>query len=191
MNTTWAVTNLIHNDLITAKELVYDICNYDCTPPLKEAESAEYGACTFELNKRSVKFRVAKITPTKTGQFVTLWKRNGKGPIQPYDVSDAVDLFIISTRKDKHFGQFIFPKSILCEKGIISNNSKEGKRAIRVYPPWDITTSKQAQKTQKWQLDFFLEIPHNDIVDTDRSKMLYCSEDSIDETKLDSTNKRY
>ncbi|HLF51966.1 MepB family protein [Flavobacterium sp.] len=168
--------NLIHSDLIAAKELVYDICNFDCTQPLKEAESAEYGAYEFGLNGQSVKFRTAKITPTKTGQFVTLWKRNGKGPIQPYDVSDSVDLFIISTRKDNFFGQFIFPKSILCEQGIISNNAKEGKRAIRVYPPWDITTSKQAQKTQKWQLDYFLEIPDNGIIDIDRSKMLYRSE---------------
>jgi hypothetical protein len=37
-----------------------------------EAESAEYGAYTFELNDLSVRFRVAKITPTKIGQFVTL-----------------------------------------------------------------------------------------------------------------------
>ncbi|MET0759038.1 MAG: MepB family protein [Flavobacterium sp.] len=177
MNITWTATNLIHKDLIAAKELVYDTCGHTCTQPLKESESAEYGACTFELNKLSVKFRTAKITPTKTGQFVTLWKRNGKGPIQPYDVSDPIDLFIISTRKDNFFGQFIFPKSVLCEQAIISNNGKEGKRAIRVYPPWDLAPNKQAQKTQKWQLEFFLEIPYNGIIDIDRSKMLYRSED--------------
>ncbi|CAL1518798.1 MepB family protein [Chitinophaga sp. MM2321] len=159
-------------DLIAARKLVYDKCHYKYTEPLMEAESAEYGACTFELNGRAVRFRVAKITPTKTGQFVTIWKRNQKGPIQPYDLSDPVDLFIISTRKDNHFGQFIFPKTVLCAHDIVAGNGKGGKRGIRVYPPWDETTSRQAQKTQQWQLDFFLEIPDNKPIDFARSGML-------------------
>ena len=32
---------------------------------------------------------------------------------------------------------------------------------MRVYPPWDVTVSRQAQKTQKWQMAYFLEIPLN------------------------------
>src|SRR5258708_5952015 len=92
---------------------------------------------SFNLNGFFIRFRVAKITPTKIGQFVTLWKRIGNGPTQPYDTSDTVDFFIISTRKDDHFGQFVFPKSVLSEQGILSINGKGGKRGIRVYPPWD------------------------------------------------------
>lgn len=163
----------IHHDLLAAKELIYDKFNYECSLPIKEAESSEYGAYTFEINTLSVTFRVAKITPTKIGQFVTLWKRIDKGPIQPFDFADSIDLFIISTRKENRFGQFIFPKSVLCEQGIVSTNNKEGKRAIRVYPPWDVTLSKQAQKTQKWQLDYFLEIPSDKPIDLELLKKLH------------------
>jgi hypothetical protein len=163
----------IHPDLLVAKELIYDKYNYECSLPIKEAESSEYGAFTFEIDTLSVTFRVAKITPTKIGQFVTLWKRIGKGPIQPFDFTDSIDLFIISTRKDNRFGQFVFPKSVLCEQGILSANNKEGKRAIRVYPPWDETLSKQAQKTQKWQLDYFLEIPSDKPIDLQLLRKLY------------------
>ena len=163
----------IHHDLLAVKEIIYDPFNYECSIPIKEAESSEYGAYTFEVNTLSVKFRVAKITPTKIGQFVTLWKRIDKGPIQPFDFTDPIDLFIISTRKDNRFGQFVFPKSVLCEQGIISTNNKEGKRAIRVYPPWDVTLSKQAQKTQKWQLDYFLEISNDKPIDIKLLKKLY------------------
>jgi hypothetical protein len=136
-----------------------------------ESESTEYSACRFLLNNLTVLFRTAKITPTKTGQFVTLWKRINQGPIQPFDINDTIDFFIVSARKDNQFGLFIFPKSVLIIKEIVTDK-KEGKRAIRVYPPWDITTSKQAQKTQKWQLNYFLEIPQNQIIDLNRAKLL-------------------
>lgn len=163
----------IHSDLLHAKEHLYDSCNFEWTNLQKDKESAEYGAHSFQVNNQSVLFRSAKITPTKIGQFVTLWKRIDNGPIQPFDVSDGINLFIISTRKDNSLGQFIFPKSVLHDKGIISTNNIGGKRAIRVYPPWDETLNKQAQKTQQWQLDYFLEIPIDKPIDKERAKMLY------------------
>jgi hypothetical protein len=163
-------------DLIQIKKILLDIRNFEISHPILEQESSEYGACTFILNNLNIRYRTAKITPTKTGQFVTLWKRIDKGPIQPFDSNDPIDLFIISARKDDHFGLFIFPKSVLITKEIVSDK-KEGKRAIRVYPSWDVTTSKQAQKTQKWQLDYFLEINQNQIMDLKRAKSLFLAED--------------
>jgi hypothetical protein len=168
-------------DFFVAKELVYAPSGFDSSLPQIEPESPEYGACTFVLNGLSVCFRVAKITPTKIGQFVTLWKRTGKSPIQPFDLSDSIDFVVISVRKGDLFGQFVFPKLALCEKGIVSKNGQGGKRAIRVYPPWDKTTSSQAQKIQKWQLEYFLEIPSDRLVDTARFHMLYKLDKTIDD----------
>lgn len=169
----WVFTNTIHPDLLAAKELIYKPCGFKCSQPLREEESTEYGAYSFDLNGLSIRFRVAKIMPTKVGQFVTLWKRIEDGPIQPYDTNDPLDFFVVSTRKDNHFGQFVFPKPALCEQGVISKDKKGGKRAIRVYPPWDKTTNRQAQHTQKWQFEYFLEIPLNSSIDCTRSQMLY------------------
>jgi hypothetical protein len=163
-------------DLILIKKILIETGIFEISNPIPEQESSEYCACTFFLNNLNIRYRTAKITPTKTGQFVTLWKRIDKGPIQPFDNNDPIDLFIISARKDQHFGLFIFPKSVLITKEIVSDK-KEGKRAIRVYPPWDATTSKQAQKTQKWQLDYFLEINQNQIMDLKRVKSLFLAED--------------
>jgi hypothetical protein len=52
-------------------------------------------------------------------------------------------------------------------------NCKGGKRAIRVYPPWDKAESRQAEKTQKWQLEYFVEIPKNRSIDVEKFRSLY------------------
>jgi hypothetical protein len=169
----WSSSNTIHKDLLATKKFVYDLSKFQCSQPTIEVQNAEYGAYVFKLNALLIRFRVAKITPTKVGQFVTLWERIGDGAIQPYDISDPVDLFVISTRQGNKFGQFVFSKSVLCDKGILSSKGKGGKRAIRVYPPWDKPTSSQAQKTQAWQLEYFLEIPLNISIDYVRAGMLY------------------
>ncbi|UYQ94412.1 MepB family protein [Chitinophaga horti] len=121
-------------------------------------ESQDYAACSFTLNCQHVQYREAKITPTKAGQFVTTWKRDENGITIPFDSKDAIDFFIIAVRKDDHFGQFIFPKKILAEKGIITHEDSEGKRGFRVYPPWDAAPNRQAVKSQEWQVLYFVKM---------------------------------
>jgi hypothetical protein len=145
-------------DLFLLQRHVFDPCGFQYTKPQEEAESAEYEAHFFKLKDLTVRYRKAKITPTKTGQFVTFWKREGDGPIQPYQRSDIIDLLIVSVCNDYHSGVFVFSRAVLISQGIISTETKEGKRAFRVYPPWDLPMSKQAIKTQKWQMEYFLDV---------------------------------
>lgn len=137
-----------------------------------EEESKEYWACRFEVNNLKVIYRKAKITPTKVGQFVTLWKRVPQGVIVPFHSNDNFDLVIIYVERDNEFGQFIFSKSVLINKGIVSNKIKEGKRGFRIYPPWDEAKNKQAKKTQEWQLEHFLS-PKNNSINVVKAKELF------------------
>lgn len=146
-----------HPDLLLVEELVYKPCGFVFKNLKTEDESAEYGAAEFNINNHFIKFRVGKITPTKVGQFVTFWKRIGKGPILPYDINDSFDFLVVSARAENHFGQFVFPKAVLCEKGIITSTKRDGKRAMRIYPPWDKADNAQAKKTQGWQLQYFVK----------------------------------
>ncbi len=166
--------NNIHPDLLATQKLAYEPSGLSCTLVNQEAESKEYGACLLKINNLHVRFRVGKITPTKVGQFVTLWKRIGNGPIQPYDMADDVDLFVVSVRNAQHFGQFVFPKAVLQQKGVVSKDGLGGKRAMRIYPPWDIADNQQAKKSQGWQLLYFFEIK-SDYIDTDRIQKLFSS----------------
>ncbi len=160
-------------DLTYIKTQIFDACGFEYTEPISEIESAEYNAYYFKLNKLHVRFRTAKITPTKVGQFVTLWKRLSTGPIAPFDETDSIDIVIINVVNGNQFGQFIFPKSVLSKQGILTVNHKEGKRGFRVYPPWDITTNKQAIKTQKWQLNYFLNLSNFSPEALEKAKALY------------------
>lgn len=159
------------SNLNQIKTEVYDKCSLEITGLEAEPESKEYDACRFELNGRSIIYRNAKITPKKVGQFVTFWKRNANGTIEPFDESDQIDFYVVTVRAETKFGQFVFPKSILLEKGIISTEKIEGKRGFRVYPKWDVMKSKQAERTQKWQLDYFYEIDNS--TDLKRVSELY------------------
>lgn len=125
----------------------------------EEKQNAKYGAGIFTLASRTVRFRVAKITPTKVGQFVAFWEKDLNNQNQPFTYDEAPDLLVITTFKgDEGFGQFIFPKEVLFKQGILRSSSIKGKMAIRVYPSWDHPTSKQAIKTQKWQLPYFVDL---------------------------------
>ncbi len=160
------------NDLVEAQKYIYEPLGWKCENIQQEPESREYGACSFEMNGKKIIFRVGKITPTKIGQFVTFWKRIGKGPIMPYDMSDQFDFFVVHVRNKNHCGQFVFPKDVLYQKGIISKDGNGGKRAIRVYPIWDAADNAQAQRTQAWQLDYFCEDVQDKINEV-RIKQLY------------------
>lgn len=150
---------------------VFDKCELNITDYQAESESKEYDASQFQLNGFHVLSRNAKITPKKIGQFVTFWKRNGDGPIEPFEENDLIDFYVVNVQREEEIGQFVFPKSTLIEKGIISTKKKEGKRAFRVYPNWDTVKSKQAERTQKWQLNYFYRI--NESSSTQRAKELF------------------
>ncbi|WP_289662744.1 MepB family protein [Flavobacterium panacagri] len=168
-----ASTDSIPTDLKLAKEIVFHKVPLQMASLQKEDESDEYSAYRFLLSEKKICYREAKITPSKTGQFVTLWKRNKFGTIEPFDYSDPIDFVIVSVRKDLNWGHFIFPKKILLEKGIFSTSNKEGIRATRVYPPWDETTSKQAQKTQKWQSDYFIMLTNSNKIDFNQLRKIF------------------
>lgn len=157
----------MHKDLQFIKTTVYDKHDFVFSDLKIHTESKEYGACSFALNDFKIEHRRSKITPTKTGQFVTIWKRDLEGKTAPYSNIDDIDFVIITVKKEAQLGQFVFPKSILIEKGIFRSEIKEGKRGFRVYSPWESANNKQALTTQNWQSHYFFEVgekDHDDIM---------------------------
>jgi hypothetical protein len=171
--TDWIREAVVHPELLLAKSLVFDILGFSCSAPAAETESAEYGAYAVTINGLPSLFRVAKTTPTKVGLFVTLWQRSEAGPIRPFDSEDGVELLIVAARQRSDFGHFIFPRSALIKRGVMSRMQVGGKRALRVYPPWVSTTSTQARVTQAWQAEFFVNLDETAGFDEQRARSLY------------------
>lgn len=162
-------------ELVSAVEQVYKPAGMTLTQEIRrEPQSAEYEACRLGLDDQEVVFRVAKTTPTKIGQFVTLWKRPTLvSEIAPFDIADGIAFVVVSVADDIHRGQFVFDQTILAAKGVMSIDGEGGKRAIRVYPPWVRPVAKQAIKTQQWQLKYFVALEQDGSVDADRVRRLF------------------
>ncbi len=161
------------HDLLNAIRNAYEPAGMNITTPARrEAESSEYGACRLAIDGRAIVFRVAKTTPTKLGQFVTLWKRPGV-EIAPLDSDDGVAFVVVSVSDAAHHGQFVFAQKTLVEKGVMSRAGKGGKRAIRVYPPWSKPVVQEAIRTQKWQLQYFLPLLFDRNSDPPRVRKLF------------------
>ncbi len=151
------------NDFYTAlnyvNKMIYERNDLIVKSIQEEKQNSKYGAGTFRLSSRTVRFRVANITPNKVGQFVSFWEKDENNKNQPFTYDESPDLLVITTFKgDSEIGQFIFPKEILFKHNILWSSSTKGKMAIRVYSSWDKPTSEQAMKTQKWQLPYFVDM---------------------------------
>jgi len=169
-----ALSNATHPDLLAALDNAYTPHGLRCSEILKDELNREYGAYTFRLNTYLIKFRVAKITPKKSGQFVAFYKRDELRVSVPYAQADQFDFLVVSVRNDEQIGQFIFPKTLLCQKGFLSHREQVGKRAMRVYPPWDKPGSEQARSTQAWQLAYYVTISPNASIHCDAFNRLLC-----------------
>lgn len=166
-----SISNTLASSLIEVNIFFSQNCDIEIQGYRIEKESSDYNAAVFHLEKKQVIFRLAKITPKKTGMFVTLWKRSKNGTTIPFHKKDNIDIVVVEVRKFSRIGHFVFNKEILIEKGIISS-SKEGKRGFRIYPPWESPSNNQAVTSQIWQLRYFFEHKKADKDDRLRLKEL-------------------
>lgn len=163
----------IPSELLTAVEKIYQPAGLKLThAPQRESESDEYEAARFSLNNNHIVFRKAKITPTKIGQFVTVWKRPAR-EIAPLDTSDDIAFVIIAVHDATQSGQFILSQEALVKHGIMSKNGKGGKLGFRIYPPWTKPIAKDAIKSQAWQVQYFLPISTDGTADPALVKKLF------------------
>lgn len=125
--------------------------------------NSEYEGIDLSFNQQRYRSRLAKKTPKKNGYFLAIWEKDPAGNNKPYDYESFPDYLIINIIDGQQKGQFIFPKLVLKDKGILSAEDRQGeivqgKMAFRVYAPWNKDLNSAAKKSAKWQQAYFVEI---------------------------------
>ncbi|MDM5152647.1 MepB family protein [Bacillus sp. DX1.1] len=165
--------NNFNNIIKNLDKIVYKPNNLMITNLKEEKQNSEYAGGIFQLNNKTIRFRVSKITPNKIGQFVSFWEKNENMQNQSFSYDPAPDLLVITCIDENKLGQFIFPKEILLKEKILKTQSQKGKMAMRIYPIWDNPVSDQAKKSQMWQLQYFVNLSDTNNLSIDKLLNLY------------------
>ena len=123
--------------------------------------NTEYGAYDCIITNQSFKTLFAKKTPKKSVFFLALWKKDESNKNIPFNETDIENKLIISIQDESKIGQFVFPKKVLIEKGILQLKRHKGKMAFRIYPIWETSLNKTAQKSQAWQKQYFIDLSND------------------------------
>lgn len=144
------------NEIEKLNAMVFKPLSLNLTNVTQDLECEAYFGFNFKVDDVKIKFRKSKLTPKKTGQFVTYWKRDPDGKTVPFDVSDDFNFYITAIVENNNSGFFIFPKAVLEKENLILGEVKVGKRGFRLYADWHLTDSTQAEKTKLWQSQYFI-----------------------------------
>lgn len=165
-------SDVIHPDVVAVTGLLEDF-GIGCSPGVSEPDNAEYGAMVCGVGSSTMRIRVGKVTPTKVGLFVSVWRRAADGSTEPFPVESDVDALVVVAREGDRYGAFVFPVEVLATRGVVSAGGVGGKRGFRVYPPWSATGNPQARRSQSWQCDWFLDMSGGTVVDPRRAGRLF------------------
>ena len=98
--------------------------------------------------------RIARKTPKKPGYFLSFWQKDENNKNTPFTSNDAADYLVVVINTIEEQGYFVFPRSILEEKGILKTNKHKGKMGFRIYTK-DDNLNPTAQKTYEWMQPFY------------------------------------
>ena len=127
-----------------------------------ETQNTYYEGFKCSIDNKIFRSRRANITPKKLGYFVAFWEKDSNKVNSAYKSSENINKLIITIIDFEKRGQFVFPKNVLTEKGILKSAQCKGKMSMRVYPTWSVNLNATARKAQKWQTEYFIDFT-NDI----------------------------
>lgn len=123
-----------------------------------EAQGSDYESGRVNTESGIWRVRTARITPTKPGAFVAVWRRGSDGETEPFDMSDECSGLVVFVEDGERFGVFTFSREQLVVLGIIRSDHSPGKRGFRVYPSWCTDLNARAQRTQRAHVAAFADL---------------------------------
>ena len=132
----------------------------DAQPVIQiEEQNSDYESGVVLIGKEQWRIRTARITPTKPGAFVAVWKRGEGGSTRPFRADESMSGLLVFVAEQERFGVFKFTPAHLISLGYVSSDLHPGKRGFRVYPAWCSNLNPQALRAQRAQGAAFTELP--------------------------------
>ncbi|WP_404497710.1 MepB family protein [Arthrobacter sp. GAS37] len=132
----------------------------DAQPVIQvEEQNNDYESGVARIGKEQWRIRTARITSTKPGAFVAVWKRGEGGSTRPFTAAESMSGLLVFVEEQGRFGVFQFTKAHLISLGYVSSDLHPGKRGFRVHPAWCTDLNPQASRTQSSQGVAFVELP--------------------------------
>ncbi len=144
--------------VFSALERYGKLSGTDPIPVIPEAQGSDYEAGRITSGSGTWRIRTARITPTKPGAFVAVWRRSPAGTTEPFDSSDTCDGLMVFVEDLHRFGVFNFTREHLVDLGVLQSAHSRGKRGFRVYPSWCTGLNSQAARTQRAQASAFVDL---------------------------------
>lgn len=113
-----------------------------------EQQGSNYEAGVALIDGQLWRVRTARITPTKPGAFVAVWRRAESGDTEPFPETDTVMGLLVFVDDGPMSGVFRFSQAHLARLGVTSGPVRAGKRGFRVYPEWCAGLNPTAMKAQ-------------------------------------------
>jgi hypothetical protein len=126
-----------------------------------EEQNSDYESGVARIGNEQWRIRTARITPTKPGAFVAVWKRGKDGSTGPFTADESMSGLLVFVEEQERFGVFQFTTEHLTSLGYVSSDLHPGKRGFRVYPAWCTDLNSQASRTQRAQGSVFVELPRS------------------------------
>ncbi len=131
----------------------------DALPVIEvEEQNSDYESGVARIGNERWRIRTARITPTKPGAFVAVWKRGEGGSTRPFTADESMTGLLVFVEEQERFGVFQFTKTHLVSLGYVTSDVHPGKRGFRVYPVWCTDLNPQASRTQRAQGAAFAEL---------------------------------
>lgn len=124
----------------------------------EESQNMNYEGFLCTIDQHTFRSRLAKKTPTKKGYFVVFWEKDVNNQNQVFNAESSPEFLIVNVVDKKHKGVFLFSKDALIKYNILRTSVSQGKMAMRVYPGWEQALNRTAEKTQKWQTTYFIDV---------------------------------
>ncbi|MEJ9077290.1 MepB family protein [Gordonia malaquae] len=116
----------------------------------------DYAGRIARVGREVWRVRTARITPTKPGAFVAVWRRAADGGTEPFPSDEPITGLLVFVEDGGHEGVFAFTSNDLERLKITASPTSPGKRGFRVYPEWVDGLNPQATRTQRAQAAAFI-----------------------------------